>query len=86
MRCKHKYGKVQKDGYQYCESCGKAIVAPCKHDWQRIKEIELEHFGQKSGHIFVDECSKCHEIRKESITPPWMNYWYSSPFGGGGMI
>lgn len=80
-RCKHEYGPVQEDGYQYCKKCGKAIVAPCKHEWKRIKVVEVEHWGNKVGDIFVDECIKCLKIRKEAIYSKAYDYMYT-PYGG----
>jgi len=80
FNCRHKFSKVRKDGYQYCEKCGEAIVALCKHNWQRIKIVELEHWGNKSGHIYISECTKCLKIGKETIMAPWMNSWYDSLF------
>lgn len=67
---RHKYGKIE-DGYQYCVKCGIAIVAPCKHNWEKLYETtyNIETFGGKwrSGTLLVYECSECKEIRKEFI-------------------
>lgn len=79
--CKHKYGTVQEDGYQYCEKCGKAIAAPCNHEWKRIKVVEVEEYGNKVGDIFVDECTKCLKIRKEGVYSKHYEYLYT-PYGG----
>lgn len=66
--CEHKFGTVQKDGYQYCEKCGKAILAPCKHDWKAHSSYTLVQWGSvATGRILVYECQKCKAIRKESI-------------------
>ncbi len=75
MFCFHKYDKVQKDSYQYCKRCGVAIVAPCIHDWEKIKTIQ--YFGenvlghlceeQPLGFAFIYECTKCKETRQEKF-------------------
>jgi len=64
--CKHKFGKIE-DGYQYCERCGKAIVAPCAHQWNLIQEATMKWFGTPTGKIIVQQCSRCGEIRKTDI-------------------
>jgi hypothetical protein len=79
--CKHEYGPVKKDGYQYCKKCGKAIVAPCKHEWERIKIVEVENFGQKVGHIYISECKKCLKIRQEHVYSKGYEYLYTK-YGG----
>jgi len=63
----HKFGKVQKDGYQYCEKCGKARVAPCIHDWLCIHKIVTWAWGDPSGYTLIYECQKCKAIRREKL-------------------
>lgn len=72
---KHKYEKVEKDGYQYCSKCGKAILAPkqdCDHKWQRIDRVKISNilWGQNYivGHKYVLECQKCGCIKSVDIT------------------
>ena len=75
MFCFHKYDKVQEDGYQYCRSCGVAIVAPCIHDWKRVtimKYFDRDAIGHlckeaPTGFAYVYECQKCKAIREEEI-------------------
>ena len=65
--CKHKLGKVQKDGYQYCTKCGKAFVVPCNHTYQLIKEITNEgdcYVGYRPHITLVSRCNKCGNIVK----------------------
>ena len=72
--CRHRYKIVQANGYQYCEKCGIAIVAPCAHEWERIELVKVERWGNKVGHIYVDSCSKCLEIRKQSVHTKEFDY------------
>ena len=67
MKCRHKYGRVQKDGYQYCEKCGRAEIAPCKHKWFEREVMGLKYWGSPSGKIIVFECLTCKAIRQERI-------------------
>ena len=67
--CKHKLGKVQKDGYQYCTKCGKAFVVPCNHTYQLIKEINNKGGGffgfgadVRPHMTFISRCTKCGDI------------------------
>lgn len=68
--CRHKYGKID-DGFQYCEKCGVALVAPtkeCQHVWEQIDE--LRHQNSLTGKIFkrtwILRCKKCGEMKQES--------------------
>ena len=63
MLCFHKYGKVQKDGYQYCSKCGKARSLPCNHDWVQERLIELwGDFGDMPTHAkIIAVCKNCGE-------------------------
>jgi ribosomal protein L37E len=45
MFCFHKYGKREKEGYQYCEKCGKAHGLLCFHVWKLIKETAVYPTG-----------------------------------------
>lgn len=65
---KHKFGKVQDDGYQYCEKCGEAIIPPCNHDWRRVSEVTIKNCHDNIiGEDYIFECKKCHAIRQEQI-------------------
>jgi hypothetical protein len=72
---RHSLGVVQKDGYQYCSRCGKALLAPCPHNWILISEIEHRYdwsyvlaYGPKENTtIRTYECSKCKDIKKEEV-------------------
>lgn len=71
MWCRHKYGEVAKDGYQYCKKCGKAIAvsAPCQHKWERLDTLERTSTvtGNVKGFIYVSRCVKCGEITQTEI-------------------
>lgn len=74
--CKHKLGVVQKDGYQYCEKCGKAFSAPkleCNHKWAEHSQINVEGYSPYSGKIIITgikiilQCSICGELKERSF-------------------
>jgi len=67
--CNHKYGEV-KGRYQYCEKCGKAIIAPCLHKWVKIDKIESSYLvaGNVNEIIYVNRCSLCGVIEKIIIS------------------
>ena len=74
--CNHKYGKVNKDGYQYCTKCGKAIVAPvaeCQHDFETVAKHEKYrrhiYTGEKviQQYVYVLQCTKCGIMKQEII-------------------
>ena len=68
--CKHKLGKVEDDGYQYCEKCGKSYVAECKHDWEELQAMETTSRLIDSGplaFIYIHKCRKCSELKKDYI-------------------
>ncbi len=69
--CKHKFGKIQKDGYQYCLHCGIAIAPPlisCQHlQWEDIEIVDIEWFGISRGKIYVQKCKKCKKIISHRI-------------------
>ena len=67
MFCNHKYGKIE-EKYQYCQKCGKAIVAPCTHKWKEKYRREYEQsngFGlmSEAGTILFYECEICGETK-----------------------
>ena len=65
----HKYGKVEEDGFQYCQSCGKATAPPCAHKWETIEsyDILIGIHKRKAGLSYIKECKKCGKLRKEEI-------------------
>ncbi len=66
MSCEHKFGKVEKDGYQYCKNCGEAKKPiddnVCKHIWHTT---EKSNYVRNSGfrNYYVSVCEKCGEIK-----------------------
>lgn len=67
MFCNHKYGKVE-GKYQYCQKCGKAIVAPCAHKWKRMYSREYKTYNgfnilTNGGTIYFYECKICGEAK-----------------------
>jgi len=69
-KCKHKFGKVEADGYQYCTECGKSLAAPkknCDHKWIKEHAIEQSYFGNTNQIIFIYYCTECG-IRKRLST------------------
>ena len=73
MFCFHKYSKREKDGYQYCEKCGKANELPCLHVWKLIKEITVYSPGVDMKNI------------KNSV-PQYLNRLYECKFCGEPMV
>jgi hypothetical protein len=72
--CNHKYEKVNKDGYQYCIKCGKAIHIECSHHFQTIRV--MDHFRPAHfrfdkdlviGLVYILRCTKCGIIKKEYV-------------------
>jgi hypothetical protein len=75
---RHKFGEI-KDGYQYCEKCGLAKLAPiplCQHEYKVIERYEsFEIYSPKDPLqfytgpnkpiiVYVSECTKCGDVRK----------------------
>ena len=70
MFCFHKYGKVQKDGYQYCIKCGKARPLKCPHNWIDYERISiLDEWANPTpiGINIVLKCSKCGDMKTFKI-------------------
>lgn len=70
---KCRFGKVEADGYQYCQECGKAQPAPrkyCQHKWETISsELEAHDSSNlmfKKGRV-VMRCVHCGEITQRDI-------------------
>jgi hypothetical protein len=67
-RCHHqKWTLVQKDGYQYCEQCGKAIAAPplpqppaCRHKLETIESgVRIVTGSGKNQTQHIQRCTEC---------------------------
>lgn len=70
MFCFHKYGNIQKDGYQYCSKCGVAKSAPakvCSHKFHTVKVVEVLYFGNVVGEHRVCECARCGVVQVYKI-------------------
>lgn len=71
----HKFGKIERDGYQYCIKCGKAHIPPHEHRWILKKETDVYTqswgWGQVSklptNIIYFYECSICGETKKVKV-------------------
>ncbi len=79
-KCKHKFGEVQKDGYQYCLNCGRAIEPlkqkelPCIHkNWEIYDTTEIEAHGLNKGRIIVLKCKDCGDLKKFSYGTKYMD-------------
>lgn len=66
---RHKFGKVDEKGFQYCEECGKArfIHTSCEHKWKVI-ESYTKYYNNDSpntirGLKYVQECRECGKIQ-----------------------
>ncbi len=73
MKCNHKLGKVEKDGYQYCKECGTAVAAPkvdCEHKWAAIYSWTLSNplNLSPSGMVYHDRCQKCGDLRRTALS------------------
>ena len=66
----HKFGKVQEDGYQYCEKCGRAILPPCNHNWEIIRSLNRYDWRtQKPIHLIEElRCTLCGDIKVIEVT------------------
>ena len=66
-RCSHKFGDIQKDGYQYCKKCNKAISIPCNHKWKEQEEyaqmIVSNATKENIGMSIILKCEKCGELK-----------------------
>jgi len=75
---KHKLGKVQKDNFQYCETCGKAITAPnpCSngHVFVRGLRYEIKTVYNVTQFVVTLTCSRCGEHKQyNEITGRYVN-------------
>lgn len=67
-KCRHKFGEI-KAGYQYCQLCGEAVLAPhpCTefHDWDDGERVVVKNgSGADIGLRILQKCTQCGE-RKE---------------------
>ncbi len=67
--CKHKFGEVQKDGYQYCLNCGRAIEplkTPCIHkNWEIYDKVEIFNIdGDSKGIVVILKCKNCGDLKR----------------------
>lgn len=66
---RHKYGKVEKGGYQYCIKCGKAQVAPCAHRWKIISTGSIQgNWGSVVGRMDVLQCQICGDLKNHETS------------------
>jgi len=63
--CRHKLGKVETDGYQYCQKCGRAVKVECNHKWTTIQTLE-KHDAKEMliGLVYILQCFICGEIKE----------------------
>ncbi len=64
----HKYEKEIKNGYQYCEKCGKAIKIECNCIWEIIERhnVFLYEGDKIPAYIYyILQCKNCGRIIKE---------------------
>jgi len=73
--CKHKYGDIREDGYQYCKKCNLAVKPSsisCQHKYKKISKNYLtERINEEQervGVLFISECKKCGDIKKFEFT------------------
>lgn len=68
MFCFHKYGKVDKDRYQYCTKCGKASIVGCNHSYDLIRTINVCTISNTPSYqIMVSKCCKCGDIKQTKV-------------------
>lgn len=72
--CDHAHWGEIKDGYQYCQGCGIAILAPqptCQqHKSELISEIEItdpNNAEELIEVVYVSRCENCGEITEKRI-------------------
>ena len=71
FECKHKFEKVDQDGYQYCIHCGKASlppVIPCSHEWKEVSSYArvnpLARVRVQTSFVYIYRCIKCVEMKE----------------------
>ena len=66
----HKYGKVQEDGFQYCQKTGKArkpSEGKCQHKWEQKSQHKVSHNGHVTSIIFLMRCKNCGDYKNHTI-------------------
>jgi hypothetical protein len=59
----HKYEKEIKDGYQFCEKCGKARKVRCNHRWEEFNRIWKTPVFISSYWIIICRCKNCGNLK-----------------------
>jgi len=62
----HIWGKIEGD-YQYCQGCGVARAAPCKHQWEVTGESSQSFLGNVYSIRQILKCQKCGELKSFKI-------------------
>jgi len=68
--CAHQWGKVQEDGFQYCEHCNKAMspsAKSCDHQWKEKDNYTVSERGIKKQIIYVLKCKNCGEMKNHLV-------------------
>ncbi len=67
--CKHKFESIIKDGYQFCNKCGKAFPVKCNHKWKIYEKYSTHKFrsSEINNVIYIMMCAHCGDIKKEKI-------------------
>jgi len=70
LLCRHVFNPVAENSkYQYCKKCGKAILAPCIHDWVESYNVELaDEDDNIVGYTVVYICDICKNYKKLEIS------------------
>ena len=80
-KCKHKFGEVQKDGYQYCNNCGRAIKPlkqkelSCIHkNWEIYDKLEIIDKSENiKGIVIILKCKNCGDLKRFKYGTNYMN-------------
>jgi len=69
MLCNHKFGNIQKDGFQYCKKCGKALRPKCEHVYEIYSNEILEYARTKTlkKRVIINKCKFCGILDKFEI-------------------
>lgn len=60
----HKFSKIQDDGFQYCEKCGKAIH---QHKWELTDVVDAYESARSSIPIYQNRLYTCSICGKTKI-------------------
>lgn len=60
----HRYGKVESDGFQYCQKCGLGRMPKHKHEWEILEKASIVRRvdGTEIGTSLILKCKICGEI------------------------